>query len=225
MRNWCFRSAACKTEVRALARLLDVPGAAKADSQDICFVPKGSYADMIERLRPGASEPGEIVHCDGRVLGRHSGIIHFTVGQRKGLGVATGEPLFVVRLDPARRRVVVGPRSRLGVDRIRLRQVNWLGDGLRPAALPLWVRVRSSQKLLRATLHAADASTSVLLDEPEPGISSGQACVFYDSDTPESRILGGGWIERASLEAIDADVLNDHQDSAGQASSVVTQVS
>ena len=199
-----------KPEVRALAAALGVPVAAKADSQDICFVPKGNYADMIERLKPGAAAPGEIVHVDGRVLGTHPGIIHFTVGQRKGLGIPSPEPLFVVRLDAARRRVIVGPRSRLGVDRIRLRGVNWIGDCSLAAAkgpVPIFVRLRSSQALRGALLEHKSGSgdvndaTSVLLSEPEHGISAGQACVFYDSDSAESRVLGGGWIASAVLES------------------------
>ena len=195
-----------KSEIRALAAALDVPVSGKPDSQDICFVPKGKYSDMIERLRPGAGEPGEIVHVDGRVVGTHGGIIHFTVGQRKGLGVPAPEPLFVVRLDVARRRVIVGPRSRLGVDCLTLRDVNWSGDTdmLTGTHLPVWVRLRSSQSLRRAELSVRlegdTATTRVHLIEAEHGISSGQACVFYDSDAGESRILGGGWITGAYLE-------------------------
>ena len=193
-----------KPEVRALATALGVPVAGKADSQDICFVPKGNYAATIERLHPGAAEPGDIVHTDGRILGTHNGIIHYTVGQRKGLGVASGEPLFVIRLDPSRRRVIVGPRTRLGVNRIRLRDVNWLGDQPFGAAatrtFPVWVRLRSSQGLRRAELSWQGPAASVHLADTEHGISSGQACVFYESDAPESRILGGGWIAGAVLE-------------------------
>ncbi len=200
-----------KSEVRALGAALGVTVAAKADSQDICFVPKGNYAETIERLRPGAAEPGDIVHVDGRVLGQHDGIIHYTIGQRKGLGIATGEPLFVVRLDAVRRRVVVGPRNRLGVDRITLRDVNWLGRHTLPeggeAALPLWVRLRSSQGLQRASLcvdgQHPPGGASVLLQQSEHGISAGQACVFYQDDTAEGRILGGGWIVSARLDEAD----------------------
>ena len=199
-----------KPEVRSLAEALGIAVAGKADSQDICFVAKGSYADTIERMRPGAAEPGEIVHVDGRVLGAHGGIIHFTVGQRKGLGIASDAPLFVLRLDVGRRQVIVGPREKLGVDRILLRDVNWLADGqpAEGAGLPVWVRLRSSQGLRRAVVSrhpsGVGAATSVLLDDPEHGISAGQACVFYDSDRPESRILGGGWIAGAELRS-DAD--------------------
>jgi tRNA-uridine 2-sulfurtransferase len=204
-----------KPEVRELAVALGVPVAGKADSQDICFVPKGNYADMIEKLHPGAAEPGEIVHIDGRVLGTHSGIIHYTVGQRKGLGIAAAEPLFVIRLDVARCRVVVGPRSRLGVDAIQLRDVNWLGEVTStPTNSEVWVRLRSSQGLRRATLCRTGISTTVLLADPEPGISAGQACVFYDSDVRESRILGGGWISSAALQ--DAQSLDTASMPAGQ---------
>ncbi len=197
-----------KPEVRSLAEALGVPVAGKADSQDICFVPKGNYADTIERLRPGAGEPGEIVHVDGRVLGNHDGIIHFTVGQRKGLGIASSEPLFVVRLDAVRHRVIVGPRARLGIDQITLRAVNWLGDQPLPRtaaeARPIWVRLRSSQGLQQATLWSDEQTApnqgTVVLAQPEHGISAGQACVFYASDAAEARILGGGWIVSAELQ-------------------------
>lgn len=193
-----------KPEVRRLAAALGVQVADKPDSQDICFVAKGSYADTIERLRPGASEAGDIVHVDGRVLGRHEGIIHYTIGQRKGLGIAAAAPLYVVKLDVAGRRVVVGPREKLGVDAIALRDLNWLGDGDGPEnGAAIWVKLRSSQSLRRAVMSRPDdrapTEIKVLLTEPEHGISAGQACVFYDSDRSESRILGGGWIAGAEM--------------------------
>ena len=136
--------------MRELARQFGLAVADKHDSQDICFVPTGHYADIIERLKPGAAEAGEIVDLDGKVLGSHNGIIHFTVGQRRGLGVATGSPLYVVRLDAERRRVVVGPREALRMSRIVLRDVNWLGDGALDAALAddrreVFVKVRSTR--------------------------------------------------------------------------------
>ena len=118
-----------KPEVRELARRFGLINADKPDSQDICFVPAGHYSDMIERLMPGASAPGDIVHIDGRVLGRHAGIVHYTIGQRRGLGIAATEPLYVVALDAPRSRVVVGPRSALAKTRLKLRDVNWIGDG------------------------------------------------------------------------------------------------
>jgi tRNA-specific 2-thiouridylase len=190
-----------KDETRALAAELDLPVAAKPDSQDICFVPSGRYARIVEKLHPGAAEPGDVVHLDGRVLGRHEGIIHYTIGQRRGLGVATGDPLFVVRLDPEKRLVVVGPREALLTHTVVLRDVNWLGDidlaALPEDGLPIWARIRSSQPPQPATVHHQGGRTSVVLHAGEHGVSPGQACVFYESGDARARILGGGWIAKA----------------------------
>ncbi|WP_395666318.1 tRNA 2-thiouridine(34) synthase MnmA [Methylocella sp.] len=190
-----------KAETRAHARRFGLIVADKADSQDICFVPDGRYADMIERLSPGAAAPGDIVHVDGRVLGRHAGVIHYTIGQRRGLGLGggrPGEPLFVVRLDAARARVIVGPRAALATRRARLRDVNWIGEGelsdLPAEGLPVWARVRSSRPPTQARLIVADGACVVAFAEDEDGVSPGQACVFYDSDAPRARVLGGGFI-------------------------------
>ncbi len=188
-----------KAETRDLARRFGLSVADKADSQDICFVPSGHYADMIERLRPGAAAPGEIVDLDGRVIGRHDGIIHFTVGQRRGLGVATGSPLYVVRLDANSRRVVVGPREALRTSRIRLREINWLGDGTIQQALEshpeVFVKVRSTRPPQPAWLReGADGGIDVELIASEDGVSPGQACAFYDSIEGQARVLGGGII-------------------------------
>jgi len=188
-----------KAETRELARRFGLPVADKADSQDICFVPSGHYADMIERLRPGAAAPGEIIDLDGRVIGRHDGIIHFTVGQRRGLGVATGTPLYVVRLDAASRRVVVGPREALRTSRIRLRDINWLGDGTIQQALQshpeVFVKVRSTRPPQPAWLRdGTDGGIDVELIASEDGVSPGQACAFYDSVEGQARVLGGGII-------------------------------
>jgi tRNA-specific 2-thiouridylase len=190
-----------KGDVRALAAELGLAVADKPDSQDICFVPKegpdGGYARVIERLRPGAAEPGDIVHVDGTVLGSHDGVIHYTVGQRRGLGVATGEPLFVVKLDPARRHVLVGPRRALAVARVALKDVNWLGDGALTSAdgRPVLVRVRSTRPPVPARLAVAgDGAVSVDFDAPEEGVAPGQAAVLYAPDDGGSRVLGGGWI-------------------------------
>ncbi len=190
-----------KPEVRALALKHRLPVAEKADSQDICFVPSGRYADVIERLRPGAVQPGDIVHVDGRVLGQHQGIVHFTVGQRRGLGLATGEPLFVVRVDATARRVVVGPRASLHTKRIVLKDVNWLDAGLLACArrgdIPIYARVRSTQAPQEATLSAKDEVISVMLHAGEHGVAAGQACVLYEDGSPRSRVLGGGFIASA----------------------------
>jgi tRNA-specific 2-thiouridylase len=190
-----------KRETRALAREFGLAIADKADSQDICFVPQGRYSDVIERLKPGAVQTGEIVHVDGRVLGEHRGIVHYTVGQRRGLGLSTGEPLFVVALDAARARVVVGPREALATRTIRLRDVNWLGDApleaLGPEGIEVAVRVRSTRAPQAALLRRDEAGASVELLRPEDGVSPGQACVIYDGEGPRARVLGGGVIARA----------------------------
>jgi tRNA-specific 2-thiouridylase len=171
----------------------------KHDSQDICFVPTGHYAEVIERLRPGAAGPGDIVDLDGRVLGHHDGIIHYTVGQRRGLGVATGSPLYVVRLDAGSRRVVVGPREALRTSRIRLRDVNWLGDGTVEQALErhpeVFVKVRSTRPPQPAWLRAGPGNgIEVELIGGEDGVSPGQACAFYAAAEGQARVLGGGMI-------------------------------
>ncbi len=184
-----------KSDVRALAAELGLRVADKPDSQDICFVPQGKYQDVVEKLRPGAIESGEIVHVDGRVMGRHDGVINFTVGQRRGLGVATGEPLFVVKLDAAKKRVIVGPREALGVSRIRLKDVNWIGEAAASEdeldGRELLVRVRSTRPPIPARLSVG-AGWGVVLDVPEEGVAPGQAAVFYAKDG--ARVLGGGWI-------------------------------
>jgi len=192
-----------KAEVRELARRYGLAIADKHDSQDICFVPTGHYAEIIERLKPGAAEVGEIVDLDGKVLGHHNGIIHFTVGQRRGLGVATGSPLYVVRLDAERRRVVVGPREALRMSRIVLRDVNWLGDGALDLALAddrreVFVKVRSTRAPQPGWLTAANGSYEVELADGEHGVSPGQACVFYDAGEGQARVLGGGFIKSAA---------------------------
>lgn len=183
-----------KAETRALAAAHGLVTADKPDSQDICFVPTGSYAAVVEKLRPGAIEPGEIVHTDGRVLGRHEGVIHYTVGQRRGLGVATGEPLFVVRLDAAARRVVVGPREALGVTWIGLKDANWIGDGVAPTdGAAVLARVRSTRPPVPGVVRVSPTGWSVTLDAAEEGVAPGQACVLYAADGG-GRVLGGGWI-------------------------------
>jgi tRNA-uridine 2-sulfurtransferase len=189
-----------KAETRALAARYGLPVADKPDSQDICFVPDGSYAAVIEKLRPGAAEPGEVVHLDDRVIGRHDGVIRYTVGQRRGLGIGgSAEPLYVVRLDAEARRVVVGPREALASRSVPVAEVNWLGDGAFTAApedgWEVAVRVRSTRPPKPARLHPGpDGRARVELLDPEEGVAPGQACVFY---APEgSRVLGGGWIVR-----------------------------
>ncbi len=191
---------ASKAETRALAARYGLPVADKPDSQDICFVPNGDYAAVIEKLRPGAADPGEIVDEGGRVLGTHRGVIHYTVGQRKGLGIGgLGEPLYVLRLDPGKRQVVVGPKAALATRVIPLREINWLGDAPLMSR-PEWqvmARVRSTRAPREAIIRPLSATEAeVELIAPEDGVSPGQACVFY---APEgSRVLGGGWIWRGA---------------------------
>jgi tRNA-uridine 2-sulfurtransferase len=185
-----------KSETRAKARRLGLAVADKADSQDICFVPDGSYARLVERLRPAAREPGDIIDQAGRVLGRHNGIAHFTVGQRKGLGIAAAEPLYVLRTDPGQRRVIVGPRAALAETRLWLGELNWLGP---PAAdgMPVAAKLRSTQPPVPATLFwgADGGEAELVLDAPAGAVAPGQAAVLYDGE----RVLGGGWIRRRGL--------------------------
>jgi tRNA-specific 2-thiouridylase len=187
--------AMAKDEVRALARRYGLPVAAKPDSQDICFVPDGDYAGLVAKLRPEAIEEGDIVHMDGRVLGRHRGIVHFTVGQRRGLNIGGGDALYVLRLEPATRRVVVGPRLALGRVSLQVREVNWLAPA---GPMRAAVKLRSTSAPAEATVRPGRTAgtAEVLLDEPQQGIAPGQACVFYDGE----RLLGGGWIARESAQ-------------------------
>jgi tRNA-uridine 2-sulfurtransferase len=191
-----------KPQAREMARRFDLEVADKQDSQDICFVPTGRYTDIIGRLRPDAMEPGDIVDLDGRAIGRHQGVAHFTVGQRKGLGIAASSPLYVVKLDAARRRVVVGPREALRMDRIVLRDVNWIGDGALDRVIgdgiEMFVRVRSTRPPQPAFLRAADGAYEIELVAGEEGVSPGQACVFYDAASGQARVLGGGFIKSAT---------------------------
>jgi tRNA-specific 2-thiouridylase len=191
-----------KLEVRDVARSLDLSIADKPDSQDICFVPQGRYSDVVERLKPEAVEPGEVVDSGGRVVGRHPGIVHFTVGQRKGLGLSgTGEPLFVTHLDANSRRVVVGPRDALRTRIIRLESVNWLAPSA--TALSCTVKVRSTRSPTRAVVTPLHGATAVVeLLEGEDAVAPGQACVFYEEGG--TRVLGGGWIVSATQGLVSA---------------------
>jgi tRNA-specific 2-thiouridylase len=188
-----------KSETRALAERFDLPVAEKPDSQDICFVPGGDYAAVVQKLRPKAVEPGEIVDLQGRVVGRHDGIVHFTVGQRRGLALGErdgtdNDPLYVVRLDPEARRVIVGPRAALGRTEMALYDLNWIGPVLE-GRVPVQVRVRSSQALRPAEIELSGEGAMVRFAGPEIGVSPGQACVVYDFATG-NRVLGGGFIRR-----------------------------
>ena len=187
-----------KAETRALAARYGLSVADKPDSQDICFVPNGNYAAVIEKLRPGAAEPGEIVDVNGTVLGQHRGVIHYTIGQRRGLGIGgLADPLYVVKLDVDAQQVVVGPKQMLATRRVPLREINWLGDGdfLSGGERQIAVKVRSTKPPVEAVLRPLSATEAeVELLAAEEGVSPGQACVFYAPDS--SRVLGGGWIWR-----------------------------
>ena len=190
-----------KPRVRELAAEMGLSVAQKQDSQDICFVPQGKYSDIIAKLRPEAASPGEIVHLDGRVLGRHDGILHYTIGQRRGIGVATGDPLYVVHIDAAHARVVVGPREALETRKVVLRDMNWLGDmpveALPASGLELFARVRSTRRPAPAVLRWTDGRAEVELAAGEQGVAAGQACVLYDGEGDGARVFGGGFIARS----------------------------
>ena len=199
-----------KAETRQIAAEHGLMVADKPDSQDICFVSKGRYADVIERLQPGAGIPGDIVHIDGRTLGRHEGVVHFTIGQRRGIKLSSPEPLYVVALDAVGGRVIVGPREALATRRLLLRDVNWLGDetlaDAAEAGRDLMVKVRSTRPPAPARLAMEEGSVTVELLDGEDGIAPGQACVFYDGAEAGARVLGGGVIARtiaAAMPAVD----------------------
>ena len=187
-----------KPQVRAIAAGLGLGVAEKPDSQDICFVPEGRYTTVIDRLRPQGALPGDIVHLDGRVLGRHEGVTRYTVGQRRGLNIAVGDPLFVVRLDADQRQVIVGPREALLTRSLSLKEINWLGDhasieAAALAGLPVLARVRSTREPALGRLGLEDGEARVIFDAPEEGVAPGQACALYDP-ADSSRVLGGGFI-------------------------------
>lgn len=185
-----------KAETRALAAKYGLPVADKPDSMDICFVPDGDYAKIIEKLRPGSVEPGDIIDMDGNVLGQHQGVIHYTIGQRRGLGIGgLAQPWYVVKLDVEKRHVVVGPKELLATRRVPIREVNWLGDADfgTMGETEVLVRIRSTRPPAPAIIRPISATEAeVELLSPEQGVSPGQACVFYEPDT--TRVLGGGWI-------------------------------
>ncbi|HZZ32097.1 MAG TPA: tRNA 2-thiouridine(34) synthase MnmA [Phenylobacterium sp.] len=187
-----------KPAVRAAAAELGLAVADKPDSQDICFVPEGRYTTVIDRLRPQGAVPGDIVHLDGRVLGRHEGVTRYTIGQRRGLNVAVGDPLFVVRIDADSRQVVVGPREALLTHSLILKESNWIGDGPSIEAAcaegrPVLARVRSTREPAPGRLAKVDGQPSVVFDAPEEGVAPGQACALYAPEA-DSRVLGGGFI-------------------------------
>jgi tRNA-uridine 2-sulfurtransferase len=194
-----------KPAVRRAAAEIGLAIADKPDSQDICFVPEGKYTTLIDRLRPHGAEPGDIVHMDGRVLGRHEGVTRYTVGQRRGLNIAVGDPLFVVRLDADKRQVIVGPREALLTASLTMKETNWLGDQatLEDAAaegVAVLARVRSTREPAAGRLRLIDGAPHVVFDATEEGVSPGQACVLYDA-VASDRVLGGGFIAATTAAA------------------------
>ncbi|WP_275791180.1 tRNA 2-thiouridine(34) synthase MnmA [Pararhizobium gei] len=202
-----------KSETRALAEDMGLVVAKKADSQDICFVPQGKYSDIVSKLKPNASLAGDIVHLDGRVLGRHDGILHYTIGQRRGIGVATGEPLYVVHLDARSRRVIVGPKEALETRRVYLRDVNWLGDDdigtMAKDGFSCFAKVRSTRQPAPAVLHADAGGIFVDLLDGEAGVAPGQACALYSGTGEDARVYGGGFILRSEREPAAQAALRD----------------
>ncbi|AAV89393.2 tRNA 2-thiouridine(34) synthase MnmA [Zymomonas mobilis subsp. mobilis ZM4 = ATCC 31821] len=182
-----------KPKVREMAAELGLSVAMKADSQDICFVPDGDYARIVEEKCPESGQGGDIVDMQGRVLGKHSGLIHFTVGQRRGLEIGgQKEPLYVIRLDPAKKQLVVGPRQALAVAKAEIKEVNWLVDGF---DREMQVKIRSAAKPVSARFDGKE----LVFEKPEYGVSPGQAAVFYDGD----QVLGGGWIKETTPAVFD----------------------
>jgi len=180
-----------KDETRALAARFGLTVADKPDSQDICFVPTGGYAKVIEKLRPGALDPGEVIHIDGNIVGKHDGIVNYTVGQRRGLGISNEEPLYVIRLDAQKKQVIVGPKEALLKREFVIRECNWLDEGA-----PGLVKLRSAHAGAPATIERLENGRArVTLADPQAAVSPGQACVAYAGD----RLLGGGWITGESL--------------------------
>ncbi|MEO1745922.1 MAG: tRNA 2-thiouridine(34) synthase MnmA [Pseudomonadota bacterium] len=207
-----------KDEVRAIATDMGLVVADKPDSQDICFVPEGKYADVISKLRPNAALAGDIIHMDGRVLGQHEGILHYTIGQRRGLNVSVGEPLYVVKIDARTRRVIVGPREALDTHFVALREFNWLAgtqeNTIGETPIDVLARVRSTRPPKPARLMRRNGAITVELIGGEEGVAPGQACVLYDGEGAGSRVLGGGFIDatertpdvEAQLSALDEAV-------------------
>ncbi|WP_343561301.1 tRNA 2-thiouridine(34) synthase MnmA [Kiloniella sp. b19] len=195
-----------KSETRKMAERMGLHVSDKPDSQDICFVPDGSYARVVERLRPGALDEGDIVHLDGRVLGQHNGIINYTIGQRRGIGVGgTAEPLYVIRLDAEAKQVIVGPKEALARTVVLINELNWLGEEISDNGKDVLVKLRSSQKPVAATLYPEGqglgmGGARIVLHDPQFGVSPGQAAVFYDGN----RVLGGGWIVSSEQETVAA---------------------
>ena len=184
-----------KKETREIAKKLKLNVADKPDSQDICFVPNGNYAAVIKKFNPGSFKRGNIKDLSDNIIGIHEGIINFTIGQRKGIRIADKEALYVIRINAIDNEIVVGPKSNLGVDKIKLRNINQLCNNIENCNSSLFVKVRSTGKLLKAKVKVNGVDAEVKLENKEIGISSGQACVFYSKNKIGDKVLGGGWID------------------------------
>ena len=183
-----------KKETREIAKKLKLNVADKPDSQDICFVPNGDYASVIKRFKPESFKKGNIKDLNNNILGTHEGIINFTIGQRKGIGIADKEALYVIKINSNNNEIVVGPKSALAVDKIKLRNLNQLCNNIEDCNSNLFVKVRSTGKLLKAKVKVNGSNAEVKLKNKEIGISPGQACVFYSKNKIGDKVLGGGWI-------------------------------
>jgi tRNA-specific 2-thiouridylase len=184
-----------KDETREIAKNLDLNVADKPDSQDICFVPNGDYASVIQKFRPDSFKKGNIKNLDGEVIGVHDGIINFTIGQRKGIGVSNNNPLYVLKINSEQNEIIVGPKEKLGKKEISLKNLNLLTNK-KDLDQNIFVKVRSTGNLLEAKVNLKDHNTAMVsLVNPEDGISPGQACVFYSKDQFGHKVLGGGWIK------------------------------
>ena len=184
-----------KSETRVIAKRLELNVADKPDSQDICFVPNGDYASVIEKLRPNSFLKGNIRDVDGKVIGVHEGIVNYTIGQRKGIKIAAKDPLYVIKIDAKNNEIIVGSKNYLVKRKINLKNINIITNNKKDFEKELFVKVRSTGKLLKAKISLNNTSADVNLLEDEHGISPGQACVFYSKDNNGHKVLGGGWIK------------------------------
>jgi len=184
-----------KSETRVIAKRLELNVADKPDSQDICFVPNGDYASVIEKLRPNSFLKGNIRDVDGKVIGVHEGIVNYTIGQRKGIKIAAKDPLYVIKINAQSNEIIVGSKNYLVKRKINLKNINIITNNKKDFEKELFVKVRSTGKLLKAKISLNNTSADVNLLEDEHGISPGQACVFYSKDNNGHKVLGGGWIK------------------------------
>ena len=184
-----------KSETRLLAEKLKLNVATKPDSQDICFVPNGDYASVIKKFRPESFKPGKILNIEGKEIGEHEGIINYTIGQRKGIKIASENPLYVVNIDAKNNNIIVGNKESLEVKKINLRELNILGTK-EEFNKEIYIKVRSTGRLLKAKISIEGNFANVEILDKETGISPGQACVFYSKNTIGDKVLGGGWIHK-----------------------------